>query len=341
MGGLADFMQGPGAAIAPAIMGGLGAASGSPGIAMAGGNNMLGGMQAMFAQQQQQKLGAELAKQFQPPPTAVDAEGANRGSVSHDNQMHQYRVISSLLKYGKIDEAMDRYTKLNDMMQPKYGTISANQSVLNESTGEIGEQAPGTYSVQGNTGVHSTKGIGGTTDYGEDILAGKAAEVARKVSLDASNLATDNAGLAIDQQRADSYGAAQASQVGRNEAQAGLATAKAEKTAAEVNEGRALPASVIVQMLKELQGPAGDLLRLRNPKKWNAMMSQLAHAGVSLGEATAQNKVGNEDPDSTKEGVGDPQYEVKPLVQAKDQGLPSPGGGDYSFNPSTNSINPR
>ncbi|MHC4121582.1 MAG: hypothetical protein ACYSWO_29265 [Planctomycetota bacterium] len=352
MGGLADFMQGPGGAIAPAVMGGLAGASGNPGAVM-GANTMMGGLQQMFEQQQKQKLGAELAKAFTPPPQSADADSANRSGVSHDAQMEQYRIINALLQGGDIDRALKQYTGLSQMMQPKYGSIPPGHSSFNESTGEIGDQAAGTFKVQGNTGVHTTMGIGGTTDYGDDLIAAKVAETARKAGVDANNLAIDEAQLGISQQRADSYSSTQESVAAKNEAQTKLANAKA--VAEEANEGRPLAPSIIVEMLKQTSGLEGKIMQRDNPKKYNQILAQLRHAGIAIGEAQAQNKVGNEDPDSTKEGLSDPQYDRPTAATSKAtpefrneifnsldrRGGPTLQGGDYLFNPTTNSINPR
>jgi len=347
--GLQDFMQsGAGQVIGPALAG-LAGAAGGPG-ANQGVGNILGGLQAMMQQKKDHELNQTLMAEFAPPPGAADSESANRTGVSQDTVAQSHRMIRALLAGDDRPAAMKQILGLQEMMQPKYGTISKESSVYNEGTGEIGAQAPGVYTVKGNTQMHTTKGFGDTTGYGDDLIAAKAVEASRKATADANDFSIDQAGidirqqgvdikqdqLGINQQKADAYGESQA-------ASANLSNVKAATE--EINQGRDYDPAMVVKYLTEWVGSMeAQVMKKNNPKEYAQHVALLRHYGIALGEATAQNPGGTDDPDSTKEGVPDPQFEVAPLqgvTQGTDRlGMPSlPGGSGteevYDYDPNS------
>lgn len=315
MPGLGDFMNSKVGQFALPAMAGLAGAAGGSGANM-GMQNIMQGIQAVQQEQQKRAMAQELAKSFEPPPPSADSVSAGRQTVSPTEQHRQYRIINALLKGDRPEEAIKMYMGLQEMMKTEHGTINAGDSTYNKGTGEVGEQAQGTYGVQGNERLHTTEGFGGVTEYGAGTLENNAQKNAAEIALKERE-------LGIEAEKGAAYSVNQRASAVAHGDRAAYYRAKAVAEASR--QGQNVGYEILIESLgllirdKEIQS--------MDPELWQSYVDDLEHAMAAQREALGISGPSDPDNDSTGEGLEDDQIVVDELTGAGEP--PVIGGYQY------------
>jgi len=308
MPGLKDFLQSPGAM---AIGGGLAGLAG--GSNSAGPQNIMAGLQAVQQQKQENAMIDSLRSVFQPPAPSANSEAAGRQTVPHGEQMRQYKIINALLEGRDIPGALKQYMGLQEMMKPDYKTVSANQSIYNAGTGEIGDQAPDAP----------------ISPYEQGRLDVAATEVDAQIAAKEAELGIKREELSIDRSRAEAYGEAEAGRAAYYQARAVVEAAK---------NGGTVDTTELTQSLAQLV--RDETLRMDDPELWQYYVDWHKHLLAANKEALGLPTPSLPDDDSTQEGVPIQVPELTPYSGATVEGTRKQGGVTY-YNPATDQFEDR
>jgi hypothetical protein len=284
-------------------------------------------MQMAAQAEQSRAIGEEMAKAFDGPPNASDAESASRTTMPNDDLNRARRFIQASLRGGDYQSALDATMRLAELMKPSYGTVAPGHSTTID--GQIQEQAPGTWGVDEGMPVHSTGGVGA------DMTP-----VARaKLDIERGKLDIKRGEAATDVRVADAQIGRYGAQAGADAARGTYYNAQAEKAKLGGTMSMEEVAQAIVdtnETLLEMENagiPVDDSMR----QKLQAHLEWLYNYGAALDEASGFNTQSLNDPDSTQEGYGDDRITVPKLEQYG--GPVSPTGG-LRYDPATKQLVP-